>query len=223
MEVTRREMLTAASAIGVTAALAQSSHVDAAPDACDFANENDWCDVDPEHFDKAVRMVRQSGPEFFNGFTTANLTTWYAAATADKIRRVRGYYHEEFEKEQLRNFYSLSYKNDQSEADTYIDYRFYVAGCRFRSEATTMKKRARIAVKQIIRDLKSDTSLYKGEQTQIVIPNISGKLMKGRSFISMMLRYLKQKQNHQNAANPLHNVTFVKNSPPSTWTLTVNK
>ena len=225
MEVTRREMLTAASAVGVTAALAQGQVGAAVPVAAlapALLGAGSWSpsDVLPSHFRTAARLVRRTAPIAFGGLTGALLQNWAIDSNGDPVpgHRVRGFYKdgEHTNKNKLQVVYAFSY-TPGSLMDPHTDYQFFVVGCNFQCQCP--KKFAKAATNAIIYDLQHEASFYNGGQLTAEFPNIPTYLIREKSFLSLMLRYLAKKQGQ----GPLSGVTFTQNSPASSWTLTVTK
>jgi len=225
MEVTRREMLTAASAVGVTAALAQGQAKAAVPVtalASALLGAGSWSqsDVPPSHFRTAARLVRRTAPIAFGGFTGAQLTSWAVDSSGNPVpgHRVRGFYKDDdyTNKNKLQVAYAFSYTPGLV-MNPHTDYQFFVVGCNFRGQS--LKKFARAATNAIIYDLQHEASFYNGGQTTAEFAKVPTYLMLEKSFLSLMLRYLAKKQGQ----GPLSGVSFTQNSPSSSWTLEVTK
>lgn len=213
MEVTRRELLTAASAVGVTAALAQGQ-VEAAlqeqkeTDAkvINGAWQNQADDVVEEHFSRAVRLIKRSSPKVFKDFTKGNLKRFAFDGDGNRIpgHRIRGYYKDsEFDqKNKLSYVYAYSYEEDAPRT------------CHFLAVGS-ISRDARNKVRETIEEIIEDLQEHRDENELLILtfPDIPTALMKGKSFVSKMLRYLASNQ------DTMDGVSFTKNSPPTSWTL----
>ncbi|QDT49134.1 hypothetical protein Pan258_31810 [Symmachiella dynata] len=215
MEVTRREMLTAASAVGVTAALAQGQ----AAAALQEQKETDarvivgaWKedDVVEGHFSRAVRLIKRSSPKVFKYFTKGNLIRFVFDENGTRIpgHRIRGFYKDsEFDqKNKLSYVYAYSYEENAPRT-----CHFLAVG----SVSRDARRKVRETIEEIIADLQEHREDI-GIPT-LTFPDIPTALMKDKSFLSKMLRYLASNQ------DTMDGVSFTKNTPPTNWTLELTR
>ena len=128
MEVTRREMITAASAIGVTAALAQGiakadDGNNAPRDKASLALQPRT--LKPDHYHRAARIVRHSDPKLFEGFKEKNLEHWALQTTTPHV--IRGLYEGGIDTDpvKLRGIYAFTYEVNNI-SGKHENFRIYV-------------------------------------------------------------------------------------------------
>ncbi len=124
MQVTRRELMTAASAVGLTAALTQTT--EGAENAAKVSHA--WAEVDDvPHYKQCVKLIKRTDPERYRDYSDNILTTWKAAAPQDKSRVVRGLYRGSVAvKENLRLVYAFEYRPRETQPND--EFTLYVLG-----------------------------------------------------------------------------------------------
>ncbi len=215
MEITRREMIVTASAIGVSAALAQVQAQDTVPKTDPPPDEWSSDDVVADHYDKAAHRIVRTAPSVFGSFTGRQLEKWARDDDGEQIkgRRVRGYYKEGEDDDEKHLRYVYAFSHDENNG-AYTDYRFLAIGCAFR--AKDIKKSAQEAIEAIVYDLQHQESFYMGS-SKANFNNIPAEFMNEKSFLSLMLRYLAKKQ------ATMEGVDFTENDPPTSWKLTITR
>lgn len=99
MSVTRREMITAASAIGITAAFSQPAAAQPAPTTSTFPPEADIAsrDVVNDHLDRAAHIISHGDPETYGSITRERLKEdWLTVPSAPQPLPPTDYKREHF-------------------------------------------------------------------------------------------------------------------------------
>jgi len=181
MEVTRREMLTAASAAGALGIIGQQSARAAAPQQAPKtltwatpANDNQW--------DRCVKLLQQTEPDIYAALDRNKLQTWITP-TPTLIYAVRGGVRSIATApvtRQLAMVFAISYDNT-----VHDNYKLHALGGVFRGT----KKRAKI--ERALDELREGLMPFKfATENKIIFPSVFASGFRPRSFLGLMMQYI---------------------------------
>ncbi len=223
MQVTRREMLTAASAVGITSALAQGvpAGQPAEPDA-EFAMAATWvwAEVIEDHYLQCIDLLKQADYSLYKDLFVENLKDWKAwkkdgidvTHTAKEYRVIRGLYLTDTSSAaNLRIVYAFEYR--EVDGMTRDRFKLFVIGSQF--GGTHPRRRMERVLTKIQADLVADFIPEAQPDATLEIKPL--RAFSRGSNLGMLIRYIRSGEHAK------YRIEKDAAIPPTKWELKVSR